>query len=168
MISLRCVCAATVLLNTNVWFGGTKINSQTTSFVEICRLWRTRVCQMGMGMGWDRLWVWCRHRSNDCSLAHRLPTQAFRPSGWQGYSREKSPPRPKPEQPDDSTIFRFWQGSSPSQHSFTSSGCLSSEKAENVDLGRQEKGFASGSSTLLRIPGKCCGRRRTSVTTGWK
>ena len=94
-----------------------------------------------LGMGWDRLWVWCRHRSNDCSLAHRLPTQAFRPSGWQGYSREKSPPRPKPEQPDDSTIFIFWQGSSPSQHSFTSSGCLSSEKAENVDLGRQEKGF---------------------------
>ena len=64
-------------------------------------------------MGWDILWVWCRHRSNDCSLAHRLPTLAFRPSGWQGYSREKSPPRPKPEQPDDSTICcssNFWHG----------------------------------------------------------
>ena len=27
-------------------------------------------------MGWDVLWVWCHHRSNDCSLAHRLPSRA--------------------------------------------------------------------------------------------
>ena len=24
-------------------------------------------------MGWDLLWVWCRHRSKDCSLVHPLP-----------------------------------------------------------------------------------------------
>ena len=49
-VSLRCVCAATVLLNANIWFGGTKINSPTTSFVKICRLWRTRECKMERAM----------------------------------------------------------------------------------------------------------------------
>ena len=24
-------------------------------------------------MGWDLLWVWCRHCSKDCSLVHPLP-----------------------------------------------------------------------------------------------
>ena len=27
-------------------------------------------------MGWDKLWVWCHHRSNDCSMAHHLPSRA--------------------------------------------------------------------------------------------
>ena len=58
-------------------------------------------------MGWDRLWVWCRHRSKDCSMAHHLPYAARKLCGRQGYSREKSPPRPKPEQPYYITIFSF-------------------------------------------------------------
>jgi len=29
-----------------------------------------------LGMGWDILWVRCRHRSKDCSKAHHLPSQA--------------------------------------------------------------------------------------------
>ena len=29
------------------------------------------------GMGWDILWVRCRHRSKDCSKAHHLPSRAY-------------------------------------------------------------------------------------------
>ena len=46
-------------------------------------------------IGWDGIycWYWCRHRSKVCSKAHRLPSQAFRPLGQQGYSKKQTPPQ---------------------------------------------------------------------------
>ena len=37
------------------------------------------------GMGWDRLWVWCRHRSKDCSLGHRFSFPGISPFGSAGF-----------------------------------------------------------------------------------
>ena len=64
------------------------------------------------GMGWDGI---------DCGYGvatalkivqwpTAFPSQAFRPLGQQGYSKEKSPPRPKPEQPYNITVFKFVDG----------------------------------------------------------
>ena len=46
-------------------------------------------------LGWDGInyRYWCRHRSKVCSLAHRLPSEAFRQFGRQGYSKEQTPPQ---------------------------------------------------------------------------
>ena len=46
-------------------------------------------------MGWDGIdcWYWCRHRSKACSMAHRLPSKAFRQFGRQGYSKKQAPPQ---------------------------------------------------------------------------
>ena len=50
---------------------------------------------VGDGMGWDKIgcWYWCRHRSKACSMAHRLPSKAFRQFGRQGYSKKQAPPQ---------------------------------------------------------------------------
>ena len=44
------------------------------------------------GMGWDRLWVWCRHRSKDCSMAHRFSFPGIPPFGSAGLFQRKISP----------------------------------------------------------------------------
>ena len=44
------------------------------------------------GMGWDLLWVWCRHRSKVCSLVHPLPYYALGFAVGRVYSSGKTPP----------------------------------------------------------------------------
>ena len=39
-----------------------------------------------------------------------FPSRAFCTSGQQDYSKEKSPPQPKPEQPYNITVFKFVNG----------------------------------------------------------
>ena len=79
---------------------------------QICSTTYLRNIQNWPGMGWDGI---------DCGYGvatalkivqwpTAFPSQAFRPLGQQGYSKEKSPPRPKPEQPYNITVFKFVDG----------------------------------------------------------